>query len=354
MKQEKGRYYSVIFLIVAVASTASVGAQEFRGFYGNSRELITPAPSSRYYRSGRSTNNNSGYILSKRNAYNYERDAYYPDEDSYLLSSGNRSAYPAPNLIINIFPADYTRTPGKSEYYNRSRENNYYNINSYPPNNNRNRIPTGIKTVKINGDRFYEMNGNYYRVDGFENQNPINYQTYPPQEKYNVVGGHETGNGVFIPANDEAVNSDYLIDRYNNPSNKYADKRTVDNTVSRLQKEQKALQEENDRLKRKVNEQQAAEIEQQRRFQMLREENQAKEQQEAKKNDVRLKEAEANNQSEANAFYSTLNVGDTIDQIPQNSRAITIDGKKTYVSPQNVYYQKQKNGKFTVVGMEKK
>ena len=128
MKQEKGRYYSVIFLIVAVASTASVGAQEFRGFYGNSRELITPAPSSRYYRSGRSANNNSGYILSKRNAYNYERDAYYPDEDSYQLSTANRSAYPAPNLIINIFPADYTRTPGKSEYYNRSRENNYYNI----------------------------------------------------------------------------------------------------------------------------------------------------------------------------------------------------------------------------------
>jgi hypothetical protein len=71
----------------------------------------------------------------------------------------------------------------------------------------------------------------------------------------------------------------------------------------------------------------------------------------AQKDDIKWKEAKRNNESGTNAFYSNLNIGDIVDQVPQNSKVFTIDGKQTYSSPGNNYYQKQKNGKFKVVGI---
>ncbi len=163
MKKRKGRNCFIVFFVIAAALTISVEAQEFRGFYGSSRELNNHAPSSRYFRSARSTNKNSGYIYSTRDAFNYESSPCYPYGHFYKSFKEHRAAFPATNLTINIFSPDYTRVAGTPEYYNKSSDYNNYNKRYYPSNNRR---PAGTQTIKINGERFYKMNGNYYRKSG--------------------------------------------------------------------------------------------------------------------------------------------------------------------------------------------
>jgi hypothetical protein len=348
----KCRYYAAVCFVIAVSSAISVEAQKFRGFY-SSRELRNNESSSRYYRPGRSSNQNYGYVRSNNNALNYRSNSAYPDDYLYQASDENSYVHPAANLTINIFAPDYTHLPATQEHFNRNASSyTDNNRNYYPPDNNR--ITVGSKTIKINGNRYYEMNGNYYRVNPFENQNPLNYQTNQPIGEYNKVRDQQIGNGFYTPAINERGNSNYLVDGYDGMYNTNTGKRSVDNDIVTLQKQQRTLQQENDALKQKLNEQQATLVEQQRRQQMIKEDIAAKEQQQVQKNDIKQNEARKKDATEANPLYSNLNIGDTVDQIPQNSKIITIDGKKTFISPRNIYYQQQKNSKFTVVGMEKK
>jgi hypothetical protein len=124
-------------------------------------------------------------------------------------------------------------------------------------------------------------------------------------------------------------------------------------SVREIEAERKRQIKENRQAAQELNnirKQNAQQIEQARRDKKALEDKRARAQQEADREYEKQQVEAARNNATTNELYSNLKIGDRVNQIPENSREIKIDGKKTYVSPQNVYYRKQQ-GKYRVVGM---
>ena len=64
------------------------------------------------------------------------------------------------------------------------------------------------------------------------------------------------------------------------------------------------------------------------------------------------KNGEINNTDQGGQPQSaTPKVGDTVSQLPANSRTITLNGQTLYVSPDDTYYRAENDGTYTVVGV---
>jgi len=437
----------VLFFAIITAGTVRVEAQKFRGFYG-SNSTTYPPNVGRYYKPVYSKHHrnrlaNSPSVNYRSNpATNAARFFVQPFQGFYPTT------YPPAGIIINILPAGTTSGNGMYNYYKGPNRNEW----DY---NNFNRVPNGSRTVKINGDWFYEIDGNYYRADNIQNLSNTNMRlSRYERDNYNITNSYNdekvgyvtdrnrsSGNAPHVTRKKQPVKTVYVNDSYEGENMEYASTRQVDNQILISQKEQEALKSENKQLrqaeqqrlakekeimdaarKRQIQEneraqeelydtrkrstkeidaegvrqneatkrveeelndtrkqsareieaerkrqnkenkqaeeelnntrkQNAKDIEQARRDQKNIEEKRAKEQQEADKEyEKRRMEATRNNGTD-NELYSNLKIGDTVDQIPKNSKEIKIDGKKMYVSPRNVYYRKEQ-GKYRVVGMQ--
>ena len=69
------------------------------------------------------------------------------------------------------------------------------------------------------------------------------------------------------------------------------------------------------------------------------------------------KNGEINNTGDANinAPQSSLHMGDVVNQLPEGSKAVTINGEKMYVSPDDIYFKEESNGgiiQYRVVGTD--
>jgi hypothetical protein len=449
--------YVLSFLIVTIG-TVSVEAQEFRGFYGSNRTANYSGNASRYYK--------PNYSKHYRNRVANSPSVYYGGNPA-INAAGffiqpfqgfYPSTYPPASIIINILPAGTTPGHGMYNYYNGSNRygNNWRDqqLNEGQGYNNYNPLPYGSRTVKINGDWFYEIDGNYYRADNTRNRSNRNTGSGRYEvNRYNTRGSYDNddrvvyvtdrnsrGNATYRSDKKQAAKGVYVDNSYEGESPEYSDTRQVDRVLLLSAKEQQALKAENEHLreaaqqrlanekkvmdaerkrqmqqserakeelddtrkrslkeiesrrerqnrqttlaqeelndvkkrsvreieaerKRQIKEnrqaaqelnnirkQNAQQIEQARRDKKALEDKRARAQQEADREYEKQQVEAARNNATTNELYSNLKIGDRVNQIPENSREIKIDGKKTYVSPQNVYYRKQQ-GKYRVVGM---
>ncbi|MEO6546630.1 MAG: hypothetical protein ABIN94_01470 [Ferruginibacter sp.] len=199
------------------------------------------------------------------------------------------------------------------------------------------------------------MNGNYYPADRFENLTDVNNQyTQFRDDFYKVKRGNiEPGFSNLI---DDGYSNKYFVNGYNNREMSYLKRRGDDNTLLKLQKEKKRLQQQNGELQQRLYEQRARAFEEERISEQLKEANAAEIeiQEKMQKDGIRWKEAIANNESEENTLYNNLKIGDTVKQVPKHSKVIIINGEKTFISPGHIYFQTQPDGRFVIVGMEAK
>lgn len=63
------------------------------------------------------------------------------------------------------------------------------------------------------------------------------------------------------------------------------------------------------------------------------------------------KNGEIDNTQEAPAPSAGPRMGDRVSQLPSNSRSITLNGEKLYVSPNDTYYRQETDGSYTIVGL---
>lgn len=242
------------------------------------------------------------------------------------------------DIVINVLPAGLPPSAGTSNY-------NYYNGTDFRRNSTGNvqftnrvgddgyrQLPVNGGRIKINGNWFYEMNGNYYRADYVDNAGRSNAaaNSRGGNNYFSLEEGSVKGNNVFLPSqarNDNAnytnvvrpaTKAAYADNDSENGNAEYLYRRQADNLLIMSQQEQQALKAENAGLKQQLQQKDAAE--------------------------------KAAMKAEAD-MYSNLKEGDTVDRIPRNSKEVTIDGKKTYLSPGNTFYRKE-NGKFRVVGKQ--
>jgi hypothetical protein len=53
------------------------------------------------------------------------------------------------------------------------------------------------------------------------------------------------------------------------------------------------------------------------------------------------------NQPENTTYEANVKVGDVVDQLPEDCRKVTLNGKKLYVSPDNIFYEEFKDADGT-------
>ena len=440
----KAPSYVLLFAII-ISITVTADGQEFKGFYGSNNTVNYSGDASRYYKPGYSKHRrrhftNTPPFYGGSPTVNAAGVIIQPFQGFYP------STYPA-GITIHILPAAHTPL-GMYNYYD-GRDRNDWDFNNY------NRLPNGNRTVRINGDRFYEMDGNFYRADYIPNRydrnmpgNRYSKDRYDWNDRYDndnrvmyVSGDDRNDNGRYVSRDKEPSKIVY-VDNVNEGNHlNYPNAQQVTNTLLATQREQDALELENRQLRKaeqqrlenerelidaerkrliKENEQareeldetkkfsrkeinaererqsresrrsdeelndirkrsareieadrarqtkenkqpepelnnmrkrNAQQVEQARRDQQILDEKRVKEQREADREYEKRQMQAARNYSNDNELYSNVEVGNTVDRLPKNSREIKIDGKKTYVSPGNVYYRKQQ-GRYRVVGMQ--
>ena len=64
------------------------------------------------------------------------------------------------------------------------------------------------------------------------------------------------------------------------------------------------------------------------------------------------KNGEINNTDAQNNYPPAApKVGDSVSELPANTRTITLNGETLYVAPDNTYYRAEGDGSYTVVGV---
>ncbi len=329
---------TVLLLLLGVMIGAEgCSAQEFRGFYGNDYPPAQVAKRTVFKRDLRRFD----YPAPTSGLFNYYGSGgYYAGGYSSQLFRGfYGNTIPQPSVIINILPAGAQPATGSNNYtYYNGTGNMRYNRNNFDPYNQTGgngypQLPANAVRRKIDGTWYYEMDGNYYRADYFDNTG--NNNLTPNSRGGNNYFSVEEGNNIFMPSQARNGNGYYtntsrpLTDaNYAARGNEYTDRTYEKNSKksNRLmwKQEQQAIEAENAQLKQKLQQREAD-----------------------KKAEA---QAEADRRAEAD-MYSDLKIGDTVEKIPGNSKEVTIDSMKTYLSPGNIFYRKV-NGKYKVVGRQ--